>query len=363
MASTIRIKRSGVAGNPSVLAQGELAYSYFNGLGGDRLYVGTGTETDGDAANHQVIGGSHYVSLLGGEGDAPYGTATPNTALILDSDGKVDQLKVARLTGLLAPVDGTDAVTKSYLEQILGDADLSASFTFSADSGSGDLFLSSETFTLAGGANITSVADSDTNSITFGLDTDVTGLTNVEVGNLKLEGNTLSSTDASETLYIDPAPTDSDAGTLIVRGDLIVQGVTTTINSTEMTVTDLTLTLADEATTPAEADGAGIFINGAGVSIVYDAAKDQINIDKGLNVNAPLSIDDVEIGEYVQDQVASLLTAGEGIDLTYTDETNELLIAAELATTTNVGVASFVASQFTVTGGEVEVYALDGGTY
>jgi len=130
-----------------------------------------------------------------------------------------------------------------------------------------------------------------------------------------------------------------------------------------MSVNDLTLTLADEASTPAEADGAGIFIAGADVSIVYNASKDQIDIDKGLNVLAPLSINDVEIGEFIDDKVANLLTAGEGIDLTYSDETNELIIAAELATNSNAGVASFDSAQFALNAGAVTITHLDGGTY
>ena len=94
MASIIRIKRSGVQGNPSILGQGELAYSYFNGVGGDRLYIGTGEEINGDAVNHTVIGGKHFVDLLGGEGDAPFGQLTPNTAVIVDADGKINEFKV-----------------------------------------------------------------------------------------------------------------------------------------------------------------------------------------------------------------------------------------------------------------------------
>ena len=35
MADLIRIKRSGSSGNPSILANGELAYSYFDGVGGN----------------------------------------------------------------------------------------------------------------------------------------------------------------------------------------------------------------------------------------------------------------------------------------------------------------------------------------
>ena len=67
MTSYIKIKRSGTAGNPSVLGAGELAYSYLadNGAnGGDRLYIGTGAETSGNAVNHTVIGGKYFTDLV-----------------------------------------------------------------------------------------------------------------------------------------------------------------------------------------------------------------------------------------------------------------------------------------------------------
>ena len=67
MAFVLRIKRSSVSGNPAVLAAGELAYSSLadNGAnGGDRLYIGSGTETNGNAVNHLVIGGVYYTDML-----------------------------------------------------------------------------------------------------------------------------------------------------------------------------------------------------------------------------------------------------------------------------------------------------------
>jgi len=424
MASIIRIKRSGVQGNPSILGQGELAYSYFNGAGGDRLYIGTGAEVNGDAVNHEVIGGKYFVNLLGGEGDAPFGTLTPNTAVIVDADGKINEFKVddlvfdgnvisttagdivftpaegqnidvsgTRITNLASPVDPSDAVTKQYVDEFVTDAiaptgveagsygsqtqiptftvdsdgrlseagtvDVATNLTVNGDS----ISLLDSDLTFTGSDNIDVTYDSLTNTVNVALQTDVTELTNLEVGNLKLEGNTLSSTDSSNTLYLDPAPTDSDGGTLIVRGDLVVQGTQTIINSTVMSVNDLTLTLADEAATPAEADGAGIYIAGADASLVYDAANDVLDLNKGLNVTAPFSINGVGINQVIDSEVADLLTAGEGIDLVYNDANNELTISAELATTTNVGVASFDSDQFIVTAGATTIYQIDGGTY
>lgn len=96
MASIIRIKRSSVSGNPNTLAAGELAYSALtdNGSnGGDRLYIGIGTETGGNAANHFVIGGKYFTDML----DHAKGQLTASSALVVDADSKLDQLKVDNL--------------------------------------------------------------------------------------------------------------------------------------------------------------------------------------------------------------------------------------------------------------------------
>lgn len=96
MASIIRIKRSSVSGNPSTLGAGELAYSALtdNGSnGGDRLYIGIGSETAGNAANHFVIGGKYFTDML----DHTPGTLTASSALVVDSSSKLDNLKVDNL--------------------------------------------------------------------------------------------------------------------------------------------------------------------------------------------------------------------------------------------------------------------------
>lgn len=82
------------------------------------------------------------------------------------------------------------------------------------------------------------------------------------------------------TFYIDPAPVDSDAGTLIIRGNLQVQGTQTTINSTAVSINDLNLILADSAANAAAANGAGITINGAAASLTYAATGDKFVFNK-----------------------------------------------------------------------------------
>lgn len=98
MSTIIKIKNSGVSGSPSALATGELAYSYLTGTlsnGGERLYIGTGVEDSqtGAAANIEVIGGTYFTSKL----DHTPGTLTASSALIVDSNSKIDIFNVDNL--------------------------------------------------------------------------------------------------------------------------------------------------------------------------------------------------------------------------------------------------------------------------
>ena len=93
MATILQIKRSSGTTSPSELAQGELAYTYGSGTqgnNGDRLFIGTGTETNGVAANIDIIGGKYFTSLT----DHAHGTLTASSAIIVDSNKAIDDLYV-----------------------------------------------------------------------------------------------------------------------------------------------------------------------------------------------------------------------------------------------------------------------------
>jgi hypothetical protein len=110
MSTIIKIKNSGVSGSPSALATGELAYSYLTGTlsnGGDRLYIGTGTEDSltGAAANIEVIGGTYFTSKL----DHTPGTLTASSALIVDANSKIDIFNVDNLRLDGNTISSTDA--------------------------------------------------------------------------------------------------------------------------------------------------------------------------------------------------------------------------------------------------------------
>ena len=76
----------------------------------------------------------------------------------------------------------------------------------------------------------------------------------------------------------------------------------------------------------------------------------------GINISAETGTTDVvQLGETIA------FAAGEGINTTVSN--NQILIAGELATDTNIGVASFNTANFTVASGDVTVTTLDGGTF
>ena len=78
----------------------------------------------------------------------------------------------------------------------------------------------------------------------------ITGVLNAD--NLRLDGNTISTTDGSNTLYLDPAPVNNIGGVVVIKGDLQVDGTTTTINSTQVTIDDPIFMLGGDTTPSAD---------------------------------------------------------------------------------------------------------------
>ena len=88
---------------------------------------------------------------------------------------------------------------------------------------------------------------------------------------------------------IDPATHADDTGLVIIAGNLQVDGSTTTINSTTLTVNDLNLTLASGAADSAAANGAGITIEGASASLLYSHSGTKFVLNKPLDVTGVLT--------------------------------------------------------------------------
>ena len=88
------------------------------------------------------------------------------------------------------------------------------------------------------------------------------------------------------TMYIDPAAVGDNTGTLVIRGNLQVDGTTTTINSTTVAIDDLNIQLAADAPNAAAANGAGISVAGAGATFTYTSANDSWNLNKKTKIGS-----------------------------------------------------------------------------
>ena len=197
--------------------------------------------------------------------------------------------------------------------------------------------------------------------------TDLAGITQLDVDNVRLNGNILSTTDSDNSLmWLDPGNNMAIAGKVIIRGDLQVDGTQTIINSTTMTVDDKTIVLADGAADSAAATGAGIEVSTAGANILWNAGTDNWDFNRSINLPQGLDfkINGVGFNERVDDRLNDMIQVGEGLDIVYDDTANTLTFTAELATSSNPGVASFSSEFFTVDGsGEVIIHEVNGGSY
>ena len=82
---------------------------------------------------------------------------------------------------------------------------------------------------------------------------------------------------------------DFKANNVIVDGNLTVNGTTTTVNSTNVSVDDLNLTLASGAASAAAANGAGISIDGANATFTYVSSGDKWQTNKPLGVTGNIT--------------------------------------------------------------------------
>ena len=112
------------------------------------------------------------------------------------------------------------------------------------------------------------------NGVTFNGTTNIAGNTtqtgSIEIDNLKLDGNVLSTINSIQELIIDPYPAGNDnEGLVIIKGDLQIDGTTTTVNSASMSVNDPTIELGDP-TTPINVNTTATFAGNATVDIIVD---------------------------------------------------------------------------------------------
>ena len=282
MASIIRIKRSSGTAKPSSLNWGEMAYVTGVGQYGgtnqykDRVFLGD------DGTNVNPVGGFYYTSMMEHTPGALNGVANSRNSdggivAILDSSRKIDVWNVDNLT--------LDANTFSSTNT---DGDV----IFNPN-GSGEVMVPDDTFLgFGGGADGTSTADSKieydengTDQLTFtgadvrfniatqstskdtgsiitegglGVEKNVNIGGNLAVsggnstlGNIRIENNIIASLSGQgNKIFIDPYPDGlSNEGDVIIKGNLQVDGTTTTVNSTQTTVNDPIMMVGDTTST------------------------------------------------------------------------------------------------------------------
>jgi hypothetical protein len=203
MASKILIKRSSSSNAPLELAQGELAYSYGAGTttnGGDKLYIGTGTETGGVALNVDVIGGKYFTEML----NHTHGTLTASSAIIVDANSKIDQFLVDNLK-----LDGND-ITSTNANGNINITPDGTGRTVVKNLTADNFIISSLdanriVLTSTGGAlvedddfNYTKVGSLFTLNLTG--DLNVTG--SADIDNISIDGNTITTTNTNGVLEI-----------------------------------------------------------------------------------------------------------------------------------------------------------------
>lgn len=89
---------------------------------------------------------------------------------------------------------------------------------------------------------------------------------------------------------IDPAAVGDNTGTVVIAGNLQVDGTQTTINSTTVAIDDLKLSVATDAADSAAANGAGITVGGANANITYTHATTSWDFDKPVNVTGNIGV-------------------------------------------------------------------------
>ena len=177
----------------------------------------------------------------------------------------------------------------------------------------GDVNISSGSNYLVNGSQISTANVAENSSYLYY--TDARAISAVTGSNLDMGSNTITTTGAGSfaslstgasgvgvnistgtisgpaTLTIDPAAVGDNTGTVVIAGDLQVDGTTTTINSTTLTVDDKNIVLASGAANAAAADGAGITVDTANATLLYKATPDAWSFNKnvGIGTDTPFS--------------------------------------------------------------------------
>ena len=206
------------------------------------LYVGI----DSTTTNNQFLGSSRFWnkgSASTGSGvKLVEGTSNGTQFLELQSPASISGIStyVMPASGTANQILTVSSVTGGVHTLAFSDPS-SSSFTLAADSGSNDTFTTSETLTFAGTSNEIDTTVSD-NTITIGLPNTVNITTALDVPTV--EATNLKARDGTSAITIsDSTGAVQCSQNLTVTGNLIVNGSTTQVNTTQTTIEDQLLEL------------------------------------------------------------------------------------------------------------------------
>jgi len=158
------------------------------------------------------------------------------------------------------------------------------------------------------------------------------------------------------TFVIDPAGIGDNTGTVVIAGNLQVDGTTTTINSTTLTIDDLNMVLASGAADSATANGAGITVDGAGATLTYVHAGTNWSFNKPLDVTGTVTADALSIA-------GTLGTFGinsEGVIASFSRPTTSYIRATDVAGQLRFDTGGSIARMFIASNGDIDFYNIAG---
>jgi len=244
--------------------------------------VAMGTDTTGNYVATVADAGSGRITVSG--------SGSETAAVTLDlADSGVTAASYGSQTEI--PVITVDA--KGRLTAV-STASVGTALTVTGDSGSEDINLLNESLSISGGTNVTTTAASNGVSVALDPNVSLTTLTasgavtgsqfntGAEGSAIRVTSNTIS---GPATLTIDPAGVGDNTGTVVIAGDLQVDGTQTIINSTTVTVNDKNIQVADGAANDAAADGAGITVNSGDGDKTFQFQATGDNFGSSENIN------------------------------------------------------------------------------